>query len=1245
MITLATDLSLLTQLNLIFYIILAFAVLVGILRGFKKSLFSFVTMAIFYLIFFLTLNAAVNMLWGMNLPFLGSVLGQIDPSLSNFTSFKDNIGDILQVALGSNVDISMISDDVLLLGTGIGQFALKLVWTILYFTVILIIYKLICLIIRLIFFKSKKGENKNRVLGGVFGALNGLMAIFILMIVMGGFMDVVGNMATIVDDFSGSDTQTLTYRDRSVLYEASYNLSEAQTLVVPMESDSFPVEDLQSMVDAYNNNIFVRLGNAIQTQSVIDPDDPDAKVPLTLNLFDRVLSFDYNNKTIAIRYELSVFGEATTKIMNSDFLETNDISDLSGTEITDMFKVLEKSNLIVAVMPLAIEIAADEFDHPLTPEMKDKLFNDTDFAEELDNLGVVAGTFFDTLKYAQVIETGPDATPVTVTPADVRLAFSKMADSNVVTLMVENVFLPMLMDGESDVSTIITIPDNFDVSKELLALGDIFAEIVDSGLTLSDLGDADANVLLDAASKIDLTVLMESDLVTEALINVLSGNSDIQGLDALTVPDDVVWRDSYDVNDNLVPGELRKMLVALNALTEFASDVDINNLSIGDIVKMQDTTLNDLFGSRVIRATVTEMLDTLDLTGSSQTVLVFPTSVFDSDGYLTKDALVDVVTAIKLIVTDSGGDVSFDVMKTLNLTGSEIDTLLDSQIISATIGNLLYGMGSDSLTIPTEVVVPVTTKTETISIVNSDEVKNILLALSVLDISGFDNVNFDAGIFDNLEKTDQTALDDAKITTLLNSEIIRATVSKMILDLDSSNGGALDIPVQDQNGNAVIDTTGSVDLLTKAEINAVLQALYKIGIDNFSNIDLNDTSVLINNSDVLLQSAIIQATISKTLLDVDPTILIVPETAEDNTPIKITTGPVGDQTTFVAKDEISALLDAFEAMGFTNINTFTAEFSPAKFLDNYATVLLSSSMQATLSDQILNLSSGVLIVPDKDQSDNDIRIVKTDVTYIRNSELNALMASLKTFYGDDTGTLTSFDDFDVVPGDIFGLTDPELDTFLNSNIMQASVSDKVFIGSSDEITPVSGTLIIPTYYNEAIKVEGVDAKQIEKTELKNLIHALNVMDITNFDGNVSASKISTLESADIDVLLTSGSMHTTIDYMLQQNANVNTSIPDIIVVDLPYKTGIITVAETKAFILATKELGNDVTNFNIDISDLTGLTTTQKETIMSSMIVRCKLTPQLELAAPGAGVTITGSDYEGSTPDALIYATALAIVS
>ena len=1290
---LATDLSFLSQLNLIFYVILGFAILIGFARGLKKTLFSFITMVIFYVVFFLTINMAVNFLWTVEMPWLGQTLSNVDSSLSGFTSFEGSLDSLIQVAIGGDtIDLASSSEAVIALATGLFQFALKIVWTVLYFTVILLIYKLICLIIRAIFFKTKKGASKNHGLGALIGALNGVMALFVFMIVLGGVMSVTESVTVLLD--SAPDATTLSY-------EGSFRGFDSDFSVIPMTTTTTElntyVEDLQGMVDGYNNNLFVKLANNITTASSINA---EVEVPLHIDLFDRVLSFDYEDTTIGLRYELAVFSVAAAVILESDFIDSNEITDITGDEIRDLFSELSHSELLVGLMPVAIEMAADIYEQDLDIEMDDLYA--IDFETELANLGSIAGGLFDILNGAGFIGGSGSVDQITIDGDAVRDIFEDVAGSDVILLITESLLFPMLEEQEGGFSAIITVPDTLDIEAEYLALGEIFAEIIDADISFSDFENADVGVLLNAVAEVDLLVLLESQLVTEALINILSGNTEIEGLDILTIPSGIEWRDV-----GAVDGELRKVLTALNSFIDSAGDLDFDNLDVNTLTDLSDQAIDDFFGSYIIRATISDIISE---TALGDVLLTIPDSVYDSLGYLTETELVSVVQAVKLILTDVGSD--FDILQALDLTDSDMDTLLASDILHATIGKELYDLGASTLVIPSTAEATVVVDSLNQIVISKTEIKSILKALNVLDISNLDTMSFDAAIMSNLENVGQTDLDDTKINTLLGSEIVHATVSDMILDLD---GGVLEIPTLDPLGVEIRFTENTLEYISVAEIGNILKALYRIDITNFNSIDFEDTSLLLSNMDDLLISGIIHATVSQFLLDLaplvtiperdstdsliiisqgstryidsdeisnmldvldylgmsDPTsftssfdltqfddeseqnlllssaimhasiskimfdlsddgIFIIPEDNElDTVEIIVSYGSVGHETDYVVKDEIKAMINALNVMGLAQLNSISAEISASSFLDNSTIILDSSSLQATLSEQILSAASADIIIPDS------VKTTVGTVNYVNKVELQAFMDSVNTLGGDN------FDTFSFVSNDIFGVAD--LDTFFNSKILQASVSTKILPNATTELTATANTLIVPIFFREAITVESVGDVMIEKTELVNLLESLDALAF-DFTGSVSGDVFTGMTGPELDTVLESGSMHITFNYMLQNNAALTIPnkalVGEVITGEIYDVANVVIATEIRDFILAALQLSGDI-NGAITFADITGLSQAERDVAITSMIVRTIITDDLTAAMALNGTPFIAADYvSGSAPQFLLYSSA-----
>lgn len=1198
------DLGFLTSINLIFYIILGIAILAGFLRGFKKSLFTFVTMAIFYVVFFLTINQAVNFLWNANLSFLGNYLSAIDSSLAGFTSFNASYESILQVALGDTINLSSTSAEFLELATGLLMFALKIVWTILYFTVILLVYKILCLIIRVIFFKTKEGASKNSGMGALIGVLNGTMAVFVTLIMLGGIMSFTESAVTLLQE-TDQTPETLNFVPRNELYQASNTV-----LIEPVENMDGMIADLEAAVEEYNNNLFVQIASGITTQSVIDE---DVEVPLHIDLFDRVLSFDYNDETIAFRYELAVFSSAAAVILNSDYYDTQDITSITGDEIRSVFASLSESKLVVSLIPLGIELAADHFDRSDLIDVDELYDGSIDFEAELATIGSIAGALFDILNGAGFIGGEGSVDQIEITPQNVRDLFLDISGSEVILMITDAVLLPMLEDGEGSFSTIITVPDTLDLEAEFLALGEIFAEIIDTDIVFSELADADVSVLLNAVSQIDLTVLLGSELVTEALINILSGDAGIEGLDVLSIPTGINWRDSGNVD-----GELRKILEALNTLASLPDGVDFENLDINALMDLDENQITTIFDSYVLRATVSDIINTLEL---GDTPLIFPDSAYDLQGYFTRIELVSLVSAIKLILDDSGTEIDFDIFKVLNLTDTELDTLLTSEIIYATIGDFIYDMNTDILVVPDSVIATVSVDSLLINVISRTELKAVFSALAILDITDFDTISFDAGIINTLENTAQDDIDEVKVNGLLDSDIIHATVSDMIIDLGVDNGGILVVPDDSAEGTDIIYQNGLIDLVDSQEIIDILRALYVLDISNFDNIDLEDTSLLINNLSVLIESSIIHATVSDIILDLG-SLITLPEEDILNNDVIIQQGSI----IYIDSLELENLLNGLNLLGVTNPATFTNLTFANLDDDTKRTELLKSAiLHATISEQLFDLGSSLLTIPQQDEAGNplifargsgiyavdfvekeevkaiieamlamgfgevdDLTTAITAQTFIDNMDLvlnsaslqatvskvilvdaitsivvpdeDASSADLRIVYSDVTFIqavelekfFTSVDalnitdlDFTSFNASLDDFDTVDLNVFFDSYIMQATVSDS-FLDAADDETALPGTttLLVPTAKRVAITVDSNNSELIEKVELINLINAFSEMGVGDYGDALNAGDITGLDATQLGVILDSASLHITIDNMLRSNANINTKIPD-----------------------------------------------------------------------------------------------------
>ncbi|MCK7488375.1 MAG: hypothetical protein MZU97_24915 [Bacillus subtilis] len=103
-------------------------------------------------------------------------------------------------------------------------------------------------------------------------------------------------------------------------------------------------------------------------------------------------------------------------------------------------------------------------------------------------------------------------------------------------------------------------------------------------------------------------------------------------------------------------------------------------------------------------------------------------------------------------------------------------------------------------------------------------------------------------------------------------------------------------------------------------------------------------------------------------------------------------------------------------------------------------------------------------------------------------------------------------------------------------------------------------------------------------------------------------------------LLGSGSMHVTFDKMIRGNGNIASEIPTHAEVDVYGVNDVLSVTEIVAFIEAVKAFGGD--NFATISFTFASLTLANRDTALSSMIVRNTFTDEIEAAVTAKNFTI-----------------------
>ncbi|XMB72460.1 hypothetical protein RJI07_00815 [Mycoplasmatota bacterium WC30] len=1197
--------------NLSFFGILGLGILFGFLKGLKKSMWGFFVTVIFYAFFFLTITQVVNVLWTLNLPFLGSTLGGFMPSLSGVSSLQDALPILLEELLPAELQTTLTNEHFLELVSSIALFAVKIIYAIIYFTVIQILYRLIFWIIRIIIFpnkkKTEKYKSKNRGIGAIFGLMSGGLSLYVTLIIFGGLISISESLLSAMPEPVVSEMAQIEYSSGfDIPTESIIPLVEISDFVGGQTVDE-AFDLLTDMVNGYNGSVVV----TAQNQLTMTSEYTGEEMPLNLYLFDSVLSMDYQEEQIAIREELGIYAQVASNVLNSDFLESMDVADLTGDEIRGVFTDLSESNLFTSILPLAVEVGADFFDTEIDIPTED--LYEISWETEIMQLGEIAATVLDIVNAAGILNDEMDLNTVTLDGDEIETLFVELGQSDLITLAAYVAIAPVLEMAGDQISAIITVPEDIVWEDEFAAIGAVAGEILNTDLTIGAFSDVDVMTLLSSLAEVDFTVLLESQIVTNAMINILSGDAGID-ISFITVPDDIIWLDAM-VDGVLVNGELRNILLAVNALAGDLEDFDLETIDINFIANLDPDNINTLFESKILIATITQYITT-DLDLGDQFTIIMPDSIFDEDGYLLKSELQNIVSAVHMAVTElvcPVGDtdceeLGFDVAGMLSLSGDNIDILLESDMLSATVGNLILEMGGDVLTVPGSALTTIQVDEVDTDVVSRIEIKSAFLAITALGIDDIDNIEVDASILTNLALADDpTILDPDKADLLFASSVINATLSAFLIDFSEEDGALVVVPYlaeDDLTVIRVIDPIDSTEYISEAELTNILEAVLILDIQDFEAIDTIDLNVIIDNVGVLLDSAILHATVTKQLLDLTDVIKVPTSTV-------VTTGPAGNEADFIQRSELIATFDALKTLGITDINNVAIDITILNNLavDGESTVLDTDKsdvlfgsviINATLSKFLIDFTTGdaaMVVVPYIAEDDSVIRVVEDDGTeIISETELTNILKAVLILDIQDFEAIDTLD-LDVIISNVTVL--------LDSSILHATVS-KQLLDLTEVIKVPASTIVTKGPVGDEVDF-------IQQTELEATFDALDVLgitdinnvaiDITILNNLAEEGDPTVLDTDKSDILFGSVIINATLSKFL-----IDFTEGDEAIIVVPYQaedTTVIRTVETDGTnIISETELTNILTAILVlDIDDFNAVDTLDLDVIINNVSV------------------------------------------
>ena len=387
----------------------------------------------------------------------------------------------------------------------------------------------------------------------------------------------------------------------------------------------------------------------------------------------------------------------------------------------------------------------------------------------------------------------------------------------------------------------------------------------------------------------------------------------------------------------------------------------------------------------------------------------------------------------------------------LKLNDSQVDTLCESKIVWYAVSDVIVNSEStsDYFKIPTIAY-------ESGNIIKQDEIKNAIKAVIELE-KDLDNPN--------LESLDSNMIfaNDINIDKLLNSYIIWYSISSAM-----NETVGITIPKV-----SFVDYNATELYITKSEINNTIISLKILGETDIENIVI-DSSVLFTltnaNISTMLNSYVVWYETSNIFIS---NISSIPSGVEELI--------INDQ--FISKEEIIAAKNALALLNITSVEGYNVTEATVLSLssNDYDTLLASYIVWNEISSKIKDLSDVVI----------DIEAVLTidETDYILKSEIKGLLSLLSGMGA------TSFND---VPTNPTSLVENGLTSIVaNTIILRATVAKYVFYDNDKPIIENNGYTITTNY---------ADNKSIityTSEEVTSLIEGLAALGVTSIESGLS----------------------------------------------------------------------------------------------------------------------------------------------
>ncbi|MBP5342635.1 hypothetical protein J6Y73_01770 [bacterium] len=713
-----------------------------------------------------------------------------------------------------------------------------------------------------------------------------------------------------------------------------------------------------------------------------------------------------------------------------------------------------------------------------------------------------------------------------------------LLDSSILRCTISNFITSDNLDNgffsipEDDIEKVELLNEDSTTTYEYYLKEDSLVELFESLLVLLENTNISSLDSLDISMVSNILSMNEEDLNNALSSRILSLTITgfIDGIEQIIIPktvdDNIISttvntikldenrQEILETKEVITKQELIRLVKALSKV--FDGNMDLNNIGIDtfkSLSNLNEEDLDTLSSSYILNASLTSLLKNAFQGEAINTVIIpstavtsYKTKTLETKYMITKDEFKKLITAIGYFDFDNFKDGSTsnafqsfkDLTRKTNIIEhgehlSQLEVVLKSEILHSTISSVVMNleMGGLNVIIPSNSLddsviykldsenLTYSTLSDRVKNIKVSELSNLLESISYIDVNGFSSGNNQFDTIKSFTKFISLNSTERKVDIILESDIIRSTLSNYIINMNTT---AFDVLIPLEYVEEIKNAKNDENIYTIKKEDDLHNDILKTFVMGISSLDLaqlqNDTIGAIRtlsdaskinpaktNIDMIISSKILLYTLS------------------------------------------SYVLDKIDSLGFTSVAIPMSDIeSPSAYDKENPSITLGKEVKI-INDHELN---------------NFVKALKN--------------IDLKNISTDPLNTLKSLNDIDefneLYESSILSLSvSKELIKFAsNGDDWKFILPKQSFVLDGDD------TLYIPIYRKDEILEE---TRKIDGNEFFKLINAINKIDINN----LTSEKILEMSEEDFNVIINSTIFHANIsekiEKAIESNANIN----------------------------------------------------------------------------------------------------------